>query len=282
MRIYGCIQTKFWTHPNIHKLSDQAKLLASYLFSSVHTTMLGCFRIPIGYIAEDLNWSFEKVSSALAELTEIDLLSYDTARSWVMINQFLKYHPIENPNQGKSVVKIFEEIPRDLTFINALINKLLENDEHLNEGFVKGLQTVSKPFRNQDQYQEQKQELMMSGKPDASHAKIFFDGNKKTTSFKLKREELKSQALEVLEFLNEKTGRAYRVIDTNLNLIMSRLHSGVTVGQCFQVIAKKYRDWNENPEMEIYLRPETLFSKKKFESYLGEVSVTDANGSGAK
>lgn len=28
MRIYGSIHTKFWTHPDIQKISDQAKLLA--------------------------------------------------------------------------------------------------------------------------------------------------------------------------------------------------------------------------------------------------------------
>ena len=86
MRIYGCIPTKFWTRPDVKKLSDQAKLLAVYLNSSIHTTMLGCFRVPVGYIADDLKWSVEVVINALAELSSIHYITYDQESSYVLIH----------------------------------------------------------------------------------------------------------------------------------------------------------------------------------------------------
>jgi len=107
MRLYGSIQTKFWTNPDIQKLSDQAKLLGAYLLSSSHTNMLGCFRVPIGYIADDLKWDVNTVTKAFSELSDIHYLTYDTENNWVFIHNFLKY------NQLKILTKV-EVLPNYL------------------------------------------------------------------------------------------------------------------------------------------------------------------------
>lgn len=268
MRLYGAIQTKFWTHPEVINLSDQAKLLASYLLSSSHTNMLGCFRIPIGYISIDLRWDVETTTKALNDLTSIQFLTYDTSNNWVFINHFLKYQPIENPNQGRNIVKLFNEVPKNFKCISELANQLLQQTKHLDERFCNRLKTLTKPFQNQEQeqYQEQKQEQEdMSGKPDTD----LFDN---VLSFDTSNSSnLRSQALEVLNFLNEKTKRAYRPVDDNLRLIMARLKTGATVMDCRQIIAKKTREWKGNIKMAEYLRPETLFNSIKFEQYIGEL-----------
>lgn len=267
MRTYGSIQTKFWTHRDVIGLSDQSKLLASYLLSSPHTNMLGCFRIPIGYIAEDLRWTIETATKALNDLSEIDFLTYDPTSGWVIIHNFLKYHPIENPNQGRSIAKLFDEIPQNLGFILDLVHKLSQQTKHLDDEFIDCLQTLSKPFRNQEQNQEQKQEQEdMSGEPDVLSSKDFpFE------EIKSKNTSLNSQALEVLTFLNGKTGKAFRDSDANLKLIIARLKSGATVEDCRMVIARKNRDWKGNVKMQEYLRPATLFNAEKFEQYMGEL-----------
>lgn len=82
----------------------------------------------------------------------------------------------------------------------------------------------------------------------------------------------RAEAKLVLQFLNEKTGRHYREVSANLAFIEARLKSGVDVQTCKTLIARKVRDWTPNPEMLPYLRPETLFNKTKFETYLAEVS----------
>jgi uncharacterized phage protein (TIGR02220 family) len=270
MRIYGSIQTKFWVHPEIKKLSDQAKLLGAYLLSSPHTNMLGCFRIPIGYIAEDLNWDSDLVRKALNELSAILFITYDS--DWIFIGNFLKYNPIENPNQGKSIAKLFDDVPKNIVFSSQLINKLQEYSEYLQDDFINRLETLSEPFRNQDQDQDQKQEILMSGKPDVDP---LFEENKNekfgSSSSQNTNTSLKQQAIEILQFLNEKTGRAYRPVGTNINLIVARLKSGITISQCFKVIARKTRAWKGDPKMDEYLRPATLFNATKFEQYVGEL-----------
>ncbi len=78
-------------------------------------------------------------------------------------------------------------------------------------------------------------------------------------------------AMAVLEFLNAKVGRNYRPVAENMELIIDRLRSGATVTQCRQVIAKKTREWSNDPHMENFLRPATLFNPTKFEQYVGEL-----------
>ncbi len=162
MRDYGSVHTCFWSNSDIQALSDQAKLLALYLLTGPHTCMLGCFRLPIGYICEDLKWSSETVSKRLGELFQIGFATHDSTHNWIFIHQFLTWNSIENPNQGKSIRRLFEQVPIKSIFFNKLTTVLLAHDKHLEEPFRNSLQTLSKPLRNQDQEQEQEQEQDVS------------------------------------------------------------------------------------------------------------------------
>ena len=87
--------------------------------------------------------------------------------------------------------------------------------------------------------------------------------------------DLKSPALEVLNFLNEKTGRNYRPVDANLEKIKARLKDGATVDELRQVVAKKCREWGADEKMNQYLRPATLFNREKYAQYQGELLRVD-------
>lgn len=77
----------------------------------------------------------------------------------------------------------------------------------------------------------------------------------------------------VLQFLNEKTGRAYQPVPANVDMIVARLKDGATEGQCRQVIAKKCREWGADEKMAEFLRPKTLFNRTNFAQYQGELVV---------
>lgn len=89
------------------------------------------------------------------------------------------------------------------------------------------------------------------------------------------------QAVEVLQFLNDKTKRKFRGLDgrgrptPNLKFIVARLESGATVQDCKTVVARKFREWSSDDKMRMYLRPETLFNATKFEQYLGECTTEE-------
>lgn len=77
----------------------------------------------------------------------------------------------------------------------------------------------------------------------------------------------------VLAHLNKKTGRSYRDVPANLDMISARLKSGVTLEQCLAVIDAKHREWGPDPKMAEFLRPATLFNRTNFEQYLGLLST---------
>ena len=81
-----------------------------------------------------------------------------------------------------------------------------------------------------------------------------------------------SESKDVLAFLNEKTHKQFRAVDATLAPIQARLKSGVDVQTCRTLIMRKVHDWLADEKMAKFLRPETLFNKTKFDSYLGEVT----------
>lgn len=78
--------------------------------------------------------------------------------------------------------------------------------------------------------------------------------------------DVKLIAEQAIEYLNAKCGTTYLASGTNLALIADRIKDGFTLSDFKVVIDKKVDDWKGN-EMQDYLRPITLFSKK-FENYL--------------
>lgn len=77
-------------------------------------------------------------------------------------------------------------------------------------------------------------------------------------------------AVPILEFLNECTGKKFRATESNLSLISARLREpGVTVEGVQDMIRFKCHQWMGDPKMEEFLRPATLFGKEKFSNYYG-------------
>ncbi len=167
MRDYGKIFCAFWSAGDIQSLSDQGKILAAYLLTSQHTTLIGCFRAPFGYIQEDLKWSRETVSSAFSELSRNGFATVDEPTGWVLIHKYLHWNPIENPNQGKQAVRIYEQMPESMPLLSALERAFVEYGRFLPDEFLKGLGTVNEPSRNQEQEQEKEQEVPPTPSPAA-------------------------------------------------------------------------------------------------------------------
>lgn len=80
----------------------------------------------------------------------------------------------------------------------------------------------------------------------------------------------RTQAKEILNFLNTKTGRRYEPVEANLKLIIARLKE-YGPDKLRQMIALKSRKWINDDDMSQYLRPATLFNATKCAQYIGEL-----------
>lgn len=85
--------------------------------------------------------------------------------------------------------------------------------------------------------------------------------------------------LEIIDYLNSKSGSHYRNTDSTRRLIHARISEGFTKDDFFKVIDNKVSSWTGS-EFEKFIRPQTLFSPK-FESYLNEKPV-EKKHSGSK
>lgn len=86
------------------------------------------------------------------------------------------------------------------------------------------------------------------------------------------------QAILVLSHLNQISGSRYQKSKTSLENIRARLREGYSVADLQLVIDLKHEHWHENDEQYQYMRPETLFGPKKFESYLQSATSWDQKG----
>lgn len=78
---------------------------------------------------------------------------------------------------------------------------------------------------------------------------------------------------EVVEYLNEKTGKQYRSsTKSTQTIIKARFKEGFSLDDFKTVIDNKVADWLKDTKMSEYLRPKTLFGADKFEGYLNQVS----------
>lgn len=103
------------------------------------------------------------------------------------------------------------------------------------------------------------------------------DLNKEKEKNVAPKKEKELKAIEVLDHLNTLAGKRYTPTKTNLNFITARLGEGNTVEDLKCVIELKVHEWINDPKMNTYLRPETLFNATKFQTYIQKVESIKKN-----
>ncbi len=85
----------------------------------------------------------------------------------------------------------------------------------------------------------------------------------------------------ILDYLNLKAGKAFRLGKAHQTIIEARLKEGFSEEDCKRVIEIKSAEWREDPKMEQFLRPLTLFQASKMDGYLNQKlkGTAHANGS---
>lgn len=81
---------------------------------------------------------------------------------------------------------------------------------------------------------------------------------------------------DIVDYLNNRSGKKFRVVDQTKKLINTRLKEGFTIDDFYKVIDNQCSKWLSDEKMIDYLRPQTLFSNK-FESYLNTIKKKKFN-----
>jgi len=114
------------------------------------------------------------------------------------------------------------------------------------KGYPKGIQRVSNTLKDKDKDKDKDKE---KEKDTSGNAVICKD---------------------VIDYLNIKCGKNYKHnTDKTRRSILARTSEGFCLEDFKKVVDVKYADWNDDPEMRKYLRPETLFGTK-MDGYVNE------------
>ncbi|WP_353096189.1 hypothetical protein [Tissierella praeacuta] len=124
------IDELIWTDEKYKSLSDDGKFLFLYVLSCPHRNILGFYFLPIPYGSFDLGWENERFTKGLKELLSNGFINYNFNTNIIFIKNFLKYNPLENPNQVKGAIKALQVLPT-----NSIDTELVDY-----------LKTVDKPF----------------------------------------------------------------------------------------------------------------------------------------
>lgn len=129
---FGKVDDRFWTDEKIRSYSDAGKLLALYLLTSPHRTLIGCYRLPIGYICDDLRWTADQVATVLTELASGERPFIVRDRDgWTVIVNFLRYEKFTSPNHFKSADYLLSRIPKEspvFTIVCAGLSQIWRDD----------------------------------------------------------------------------------------------------------------------------------------------------------
>jgi hypothetical protein len=120
---YGKVKDTFWTDKKIRSLSDDAKMLALYLMTGPHRNILGCMRVPSGYITEDLGWASERLADAIAMLCQCRFICRDDDGWTIILNQ-LKHDPIKVPNHARAAIALANTVPHESIVYQELAPRL--------------------------------------------------------------------------------------------------------------------------------------------------------------
>lgn len=164
----------------------------------------------------------------------------------------------------QSFARAIKKLPESeqLKALWSIIDYALEDKEPDGDGMYMVVYEMAKP--QIDANVERKRNGSRGGRPPKPPEKP--KEQKKTVEPVKKKEPPPYQ--EIIDYLNEKAGKRFKVNEKTKAHINARVNDGYTLADFRAVIEKKVAEWR-GTEMDKFLRPETLFGTK-FEGYLNQ------------
>ena len=120
MRDFSKINPSVWTSKRFTSLDDDGKLFYLYALTSPLSNSCGCYRLPYGYIMEDVGWDRTRIDTVCHTVSQTGLISYDRTEFVILIDRWYEYNPPNNPKHCLRVISELKSVPEcDLKNMNA-------------------------------------------------------------------------------------------------------------------------------------------------------------------
>lgn len=164
MREYSKVSPAFWTGDTGRKLKNlgpHCQILALYLITCHHATMLGLYYLPAAYISADTGIPLEGAMEGLKRLSEVGFCFYDAPSEWVFVSEMARFQVLQDGEPLKAGDNRIAGINRE--YRNMPNNPFLFNFYgryrelfHLKESRgMSPYEAPCKPLPSQEQEQEQ-------------------------------------------------------------------------------------------------------------------------------
>ena len=272
MAIYRQIQVSFWQDQFVISLTPEEKYFYLYLLTNSKTAQCGVYELPKRVIEFDTGYHRETVDKLLNRFKEYGKILYNDETQEIMLLNWIKHNSIKSPKVRVYLKKESENI-KCPEFRELLYRKCYQighpiTDENYEEEQENGypIDTLSE---NED--------TLSIGVGNKNKNKNNKKNNKKDNmSDSNESDPIPYQ--EIIEYLNTNAGKKFRhQTEATRKHIRGRYNDGFVLEDFKKVIDNKCTEW-KGTNMEQYLRPETLFSPSKFESYLNQSTPQKGGG----
>lgn len=155
MRDYGKVFSSIYESLDFRALSEDGRTLVLYLLTCKHGTIAGVFRVPDGYVCEDLQWSQERVAEGFRNIAEKGFATRCEVTKWVWVRKYLEWNPPENPNQRKAILKCVSLVPGSCSWKADFTREVGPGIGMEAPSKPNPCATLSEALPNQEQEQEQ-------------------------------------------------------------------------------------------------------------------------------
>ncbi|MEC0498541.1 conserved phage C-terminal domain-containing protein [Bacillus subtilis] len=256
MAKYRHVRTEFWQDPKVlEEMTPEDRYFYLYLLTNPFTTQIGIYSITKKQMAFDIGYSIESINSLMDRFQNHHrLVVYNSDTREIAIIKWGKY----NLNKaGKPMMDCIEkelQEVKDKTLIE-LVYPHIPNDA-IRESFSRYVNDTchdTLTSRGQKEKEKEKEKYILSSKLDDTSSK------NDVIPYKL-----------IIDLLNKVSGKNYRsATQKTRSLIKARWNEGFRFNDFKHVILVKTQEWLNDPEMNKFIRPETLFGTK-FENYLNQ------------
>ncbi len=160
MSRYRSVHCLIWNDDKFPFASDACQLVFFHMLTTPMSSPFGLYKASLEALAAEKRWELKAYREAFQEAFGKGFVKYDERAQVILIPNFLKYNPPNNPNVLRAWFNVFHEIPN-----SRLKSEFFRTLESRCEAFGKGFQQAfveawrkGTPIQEQDQDQEQEQD----------------------------------------------------------------------------------------------------------------------------
>lgn len=280
------VNTKFWQDEKVlDNYSVEDKYFMLYILTNPRTSQLGIYKLPKKIASFETGYTREVIEVLLQRFRDKyqNILYNDKTQEISLLNS-LKYSIVKG---GAPVISLLE---KELSQVES-DELILATYKHMYDWWSKSGRSFDKTVMEmfEKELEQRKVTKKINGNENVNdnendNEESYPDSYTDSYPESSKDESRAIPYQIIISYLNEKTGKKFKVVNKHKDLIKARWNEGQRLEDFQTVIDNMSANWkgvtfSNGKKAETYLQPSTLFGNK-FEEYRNQTPDNNGGGSG--